>query len=225
MTAPLVLEGDQTWVEVPYSGERARVEWIAAFLTAQSKLPKIGKDTTVTVPTKDGGKFSYRYATLPDILEAVSPVLRKEGLVLNQSVESNGDHIGVETRIYHKAGHVETFGPVLIKVAGDAKAAGSAITYARRYALCAALGIAPDEDDDGQAASREPAEMSPWRWLWNESAVFKAWDNEQRLSAIGIAVESLAITSGDQMTREEADRVWSHIQGQYESAEQGELPV
>ena len=200
-----------------------RLAWVAAFLTAQSKLPKIGKDTTVNV-----GQYSYKYATLPDILDAVSPVLRKEGLVLNQSVESVGDYIGVETRIYHKAGHVETFGPVLIKVTGDAKAAGSAITYARRYALCAALGIAPDEDDDGQAASSAPAvpkEQSSWAWLWNESAVFKAWTPQQRQDAIQVAVDSLAITSGDQMNREEADRVWSHIQGQYETAEQGELPV
>lgn len=217
MTKPMVLENDQTWVETPLSAEHARALWIQAFLTAQSKLPKITKDTAVSA-----GSYGYSYATLPDILEKVSEKLRGEGLVLNQSVVSEGDYIGVETRIYHKAGHVETFGPVMIKATGDAKAAGSAITYARRYALCAALGIAPDEDDDGRAASvperKEPAELTPWAWLWEESAVFKTWTDQERLGKITDALDVYAYKTVE--TVEQARTIMDWLKTQAESAEQ-----
>jgi len=65
----------------------------------------------------------------------------------------------VSTTIWHTSGESVTFGPVLLAVAGDARAAGSAVTYARRYSLTAALGIAPDDDDDGAAA--KPAKRKP----------------------------------------------------------------
>lgn len=205
-----------------------RLAWIEAFTKAQGDFPTIGKDSTVNT-----GSFTYKYASLPDIFDLVNPVLRRHDLVLSQSVGGTDGTIAVETRIAHKSGHVERYGPLVMKVSADPKSVGSAITYARRYALCAALGIAPDEDDDGAKATRvvqdanlgEPTELTPWQWLWDESAVFKAWDKEQRLSAIQLAVDSLAISSGQDMNRDEADRVWSHIQGQYESNEQGSLEV
>ena len=188
--------------------------WIEAFLTAQSKLPKIVKDTAVSA-----GSYGYKYANLPDILEQVNPVLRGEGLVLFQSVVGDGAAVGVETRIAHKAGHVEVFGPVLLRVAGDAKAAGSAITYARRYALTAALGIAPDEDDDGAAAStpaKQPAELSPWQWFLNESKVLKGWTEDQVLASAKEAFAQYAYTSKT-LTRAEAATVLEYVRNAYET--------
>jgi hypothetical protein len=141
-------------------------EWAKAFVAAQGDLPDITKDKTVTVKTKTGQSFKYSYADLPTIVAKIRPVLAKNGLAVAQDVEIQDGRVVVTTRIYHTSGHMETFGPVVLNGGNDAQAAGSAITYARRYALCAALNIAADEDDDGQinknsagsAASQRPAE-------------------------------------------------------------------
>jgi hypothetical protein len=134
----------------------------------------------------------------------------------------------VETRIHHKAGHVEIFGPVLIRVVGDAKAAGSAITYARRYALCAALGIAPDEDDDGAAttpAKPEPVELTPWQWFLNESKLFKGWTQDQVEASAREAFEQYAFT-GATLTHDQARSVLEFVRNAYETAgEQERLDV
>ena len=140
---------------------KAASEWVKAFRAAQGDFPPISKGTSVTIPTSGGRDYSYKYAALPDILDAVSKALDAHGLTVAQSVSGDGSMIAVETRIYHDAGHVELFGPLTLRVTADAKAAGSAITYARRYALCAALNIAPDEDDDGARASVKPPASPP----------------------------------------------------------------
>jgi hypothetical protein len=127
--------------------------WTAAFVQAQADLPEISKNRTAKIETKSGGSFSYKYAELPDIIAAVRPVLAANGLAFAQSIEARNGAIGVTTRIYHSSGHVEEFGPVVIPSGEEARAIGSAITYARRYGLVAALGIAADEDDDASMAS------------------------------------------------------------------------
>jgi hypothetical protein len=195
-----------------FAGADGRLAWIVAFTKARKELPSIGKDTSVTIKT-DKGNYSYTYATLPDIIEKVTDVLRGNGFVIAQDVTGDGSSIAVQTRIYHKGGHVETFGPLALKVQGDAKAAGSAITYARRYALCAALGIAPDEDDDGQKAS-EPAPKSDKQWLWEESAVFKAWSPDERAEAIKAAMKYLGIDAVQ--NRDEAVAVLNHVSDIYD---------
>lgn len=123
--------------------------WSAAFVAAQADMPSIGKDNTVR--TK---QFSYKYADLPSIIAAIRPVLKKHGLAFAQAVLSEGGYVGVTTRVIHLGGHIETFGPLYMPAGSDAQAVGSATSYARRYSLIAALGIAPDEDDDGQRASK-----------------------------------------------------------------------
>jgi hypothetical protein len=58
----------------------------------------------------------------------------------------------IRTRIIHSSGECMEFGPLAGSVGGDWQKVGSGITYARRYALAAALGIAADEDDDAATA-------------------------------------------------------------------------
>lgn len=142
---------------------QARAEWIAAFLAAQGAFPPISKTKTASIKTKSGSDYSYSYADLPDILDAVQPALAANGLGIAQSVVGQLADLAVETRIYHSGGWVEVFGPLHLPGGDDARSAGSAVTYARRYALCAALGIAPDEDDDGGAATprRSPNPTEP----------------------------------------------------------------
>jgi hypothetical protein len=144
-------------------------EWAAAWVAAWSELGGIKQTREATIPTKSGGTFSYTYASLGSILETVKEVLAKHGLAISQSVmmPDNGyQGMAVLTAIFHKAGHREVFGPTTVPFAGDARAAGSAITYARRYGLQAALGIASEADDDGAEATRQQQRSDPHQAAW-----------------------------------------------------------
>jgi len=134
--------------------------WAEAFAAAQAEMPDIPKTCTATIPTKSGG-YDYRYADLPSILSAVRPVLHKHGLSVAQEVAGEVGTVAVSTIIFHTSGFERRFGPLTLAVAGDARAAGSAITYARRYSLTAALGIAPDDDDDAAVASTPKPAAKP----------------------------------------------------------------
>lgn len=196
--------GQTLYVKDPF------MEWIDAFTNAQEAMPLIGKGSTV-----DAGPYTYSYASLPDILEKVRPVLLSYGLSIAQSVTFDTG-VQVETRIYHVGGHVEVFGPLGIPGGGNAQAIGSAITYARRYALCAALGIAPDEDDDGVQASKPPEDAS--QWLAKEVEQFKLWTPEEVKQAWAMAAE--AIRPGKPINRAEAEAVLAHMKNAYQIDQQ-----
>lgn len=118
-------------------------ELYAAFATAQAQFINPPKTKTAKV-----GSYSYTYADLPEILDAVRPVLAEHGLAVLQSVASMDGMVGVKTILVHRSGE-STESAVLWLPAGDTpQQAGSAVTYARRYSLCGFLGIAADEDDD-----------------------------------------------------------------------------
>jgi hypothetical protein len=117
---------------------------VAALVSANANgLSNVGKDAR-------NPHFGNKYATLAAIVEAVAPALHKAGLAVVQLVTGPGR---VKTVLCHTSGQYISAEVELPPVKGDPQAAGSAITYARRYALPAILGIATDEDDDGNAAS------------------------------------------------------------------------
>jgi hypothetical protein len=141
----------------------AREKFADAFVQALAEMPDVHKDKTAEIETKSGGKFSYAYADLASIIALVRPALAKHGLAVAQAVDTlQPGTVSVTTRVYHQAGHHESFGTLTIVAGDDARRAGSAVTYARRYSLCAALGIAPDEDTDGaDVSARPPAADEP----------------------------------------------------------------
>ena len=122
----------------------ARKAWYAAFAKAQAALETV--EATVKVDT---GAFGYAYAPLAVVIAAVRKALAANGLSFAQDVTGVDRTILVTTRIYHEDGWVESFGPLPLSAGGTNQQTGGSITYARRYALSAALGIAADEDSDG----------------------------------------------------------------------------
>ena len=97
--------------------------------------------------------FKSKYADLGSVIQAVKAPFAAHGLSYVQFPVSGESSVGVTTRLMHSSGEwleQEYFIP-LGKM--DAQAAGSAITYARRYALQSIAGI-PAEDDDGNAATQ-----------------------------------------------------------------------
>lgn len=128
-------------------------EIAGALVLANPELHNPAKDAKGQVR----GNPRYTYASLPAILDEVRPVLAKNGIAVVQEDVTTSEGIGVVTRLLHVSGQWLEFGPLLMPSSNDAQANGSILTYCRRYQLTAALGLAPDEDDDGRSAATSPA--------------------------------------------------------------------
>lgn len=120
------------------------IEFLQAFAKFQELCPTIEKDSK---------GHNYKYASLPQIVERVKPFLTEAGLVMFQEVEGEQE-LKVVTSLYAvKGGGISsTFCVPLAMGQGKMSAIqsiGSNITYMRRYALSAILGIVTDEDKDG----------------------------------------------------------------------------
>lgn len=109
-------------------------------------------------PCVKNRKANYgKYADLASILAATQPALNANGLAVIQRVTSRTDGVEVETILGHESGETISSGPLFMPVTtgkgmNAAQAFGSARTYACRYSLSSLLGIAADDDDDGNAA-------------------------------------------------------------------------
>lgn len=96
--------------------------------------------------------FKSKYADLAGVYDACRDALSKHGISHTQwPLHSDDDHLHIVTRLAH-AGEWILARMSLPVTKNDAQGYGSALTYARRYALTAAVGVAAD-DDDGNAAS------------------------------------------------------------------------
>jgi hypothetical protein len=98
-----------------------------------------------------------KYADLAACIHAVIDALNQHGIYLLQRAETEADTVSVTTTFLHASGETLEAGRLTLPVAKrDPQAYGSAITYARRYSLMSACGIAP-EDDDGRGVGEAPA--------------------------------------------------------------------
>jgi len=119
---------------------------IKALVKAQIAMGGAKKDS-------ENPHFKSKYADLESVTAAVRPVAAANGLAYIQRFHDCEGGVAIETIIFHEAGEQLSGGILRIpSVKQDAQGYGSAITYARRYSLMAAFGLAP-EDDDGNAAS------------------------------------------------------------------------
>lgn len=189
----------------------------AALVAAMADMSGIGRDKTAKVEMKGGGSYSYKYTDLATVFDHVRPILAKHGLGIVQDVQGlQGGMIGVSTILVHGAsGERMIFGPLPMPSGGTPQALGSAITYARRYALLAALGIAT-EDDDGQTARTEQLAPTP---PVSEPSFSKAamvlFDKVKAQKGTSIADELKELAQSNNMKLTAAafdrDRVWAEI--------------
>lgn len=140
--------------------EQAKASFFAALSRFQAQIPAIPKNQVARVSSAKG-TFSYHYADLAGIQRAIAPGLADCGLSVSfDTLQDAGGYV-VQAKIHHVGGHSET---TTFRVPVDTQArmnstqaAGSALTYGRRYALTAALGIVTaEDDDDGQAITAAP---------------------------------------------------------------------
>ncbi len=129
---------DQIQVTNPENNFENLCKFNEDFAKFQSEMPSVEFDKT-------NPHFKNKYASLTAIVKTASPILYRNGLGFSQIIDKDGF---VETIVFHKSGHkISSF----YKINFNAKPQeiGSALTYARRYGLSAALGIVSEEDDDG----------------------------------------------------------------------------
>ena len=123
-------------------------------------LVKAQKAFGPALKTATNPHFRSRYADLAACVEAVMDGLNNNGIALVQQLTESDTGVIVETVFIHESGEMLNCGKLhLPAVKHDPQGYGSALTYARRYSLMAACGIAP-EDDDGNAASRKEEKKS-----------------------------------------------------------------
>lgn len=116
-----------------------------ALAKAQGKIKGATKDT-------ENPFFKSKYADLASIWDACREHLAAQGLAVIQTMANGVGNVTIITTLAHSSGEWIRGDLTLKPVKDDPQGVGSAITYGRRYALAAMVGVAPD-DDDGNAAS------------------------------------------------------------------------
>lgn len=124
---------------------------IAAF---HSEVGKIAKKS-------ENPFFKNKYAALPDILSAIAEPLKNAGLIILQMPKHTEKGNTLETVLMHTSGEWISEEYMMNPVKNDPQSMGSAITYARRYAIGAVLNLNIDIDDDGNKASEPVRQEAP----------------------------------------------------------------
>ncbi len=138
----------------------------AAFVKAQKAFGPALKTST-------NPHFKSKYADLSNVVEAVIDALHTNGIALMQHCHESDTGVIVETVFVHESGEQMSSGKLHVPAAKhDPQGYGSALTYARRYSLMAACGVAPEDDDGNAGADAHDKERAERRanWLADQQA-------------------------------------------------------
>lgn len=125
-----------------------RSEQIDLLATALSEAQKVLKNAAMN---RTNVYYKSKYATLSSVWDAVREALPPQGLSVTQSTRMVNGGLVLITTLFHKSGqYITSDFPIVFS--GKPQDMGSQLTYVKRYQLCAIVGLAADEDDDGNAA-------------------------------------------------------------------------
>jgi hypothetical protein len=130
-----------------------------ALARVQGSLPRI-----VKAEKANTGTYGYTYAGLSDIHVVILPILSANGLAwtCTPTIRDDGRYVLVGSLRYGKTSErIECEFPLPSQA--RPQELGSAIAYARRYAICAVVGIAPDDEDDDGTAAQAATVAAPQR--------------------------------------------------------------
>lgn len=135
-----------------------------ALSALQAQLPRVAKEHTANVTSQRTGRsHSYDYADLTDVSTAILPLLARLGLSFTccPTVLDSGQFV-LDYSLRHVSEPSNSIsGLYPLPSGGSPQEIGSAITYARRYALCAVTGLAPGGDDDDARSAQQRADGLP----------------------------------------------------------------
>ena len=140
-----------------WNNEQARKAFYAAFAQFQADVPLISKSKTASFPTRSGGTMTYNFASLDDVVRAVTPVLSANGFSYRFEQNFSGGMVSVTCILSHALGHSEScVMSGVIDQSGNKNAlqqVASTVTYLKRYSFLNVTGVSTTEDDtDGFAA-------------------------------------------------------------------------
>jgi hypothetical protein len=122
-----------------------------------SALVKAQREFGPALKSSTNPHFRSKYADLAACIEAVIGSLNNQGIYLMQLTEEHEGGVKVSTVFIHESGEQLSGGSLFMPATKqDAQGFGSALSYARRYSLMAACGIAPEDDDGNQATKSAP---------------------------------------------------------------------
>lgn len=125
------------------------IEIAKALVALQADMETVDKSATNPF-------FKSKYTPLPQVMEALQPLLKRNKLAILLPLTNIDGVSAIQTVLIHDSGEVMKFDPFpLILAKQDPQGQGSAVTYARRYALQSVTGMVSDEDDDGNKASNK----------------------------------------------------------------------
>lgn len=158
-------------------------ELIKALASIQSKIEPAIKD-------QDNPYFKSKYADLASIWAVCRELLGPAGLAVIQTMDYQSEKSFLITTLAHSSGqYIKSMLPLVCKDPTDPQKLGSSITYMRRYALAAIVGITPDEDDDGNKASTESKRNKELNTKI-KAEFFIQTDAENFLKKIGVVKEN-----------------------------------
>lgn len=131
-------------------------------IAAQSEIGNVAKNAENSFFKNAKGKAS-KFVDLAALNDAVIPVLNRHGLFLTQRLVVSESQAVLVTQIFSVDGEelLPSFYPIIAKDDTDPQKFGAGVTYARRYALMAYLGIAAEDDDGNTAAQPRAKTISP----------------------------------------------------------------
>jgi hypothetical protein len=122
----------------------------SALCAAQAEFGKVQKGST-------NPAFKSRYADLADVAGVVIPTLSAHGVAVLHYMVGEGDAMAMRTEFVHANSESRVSCDVpLIVDRNNMQGMKSATTYAKRIGLESLSGVAPDTDDDGNAAAKAP---------------------------------------------------------------------
>lgn len=187
-------------------------ELAAALLKARAKFTPIQKNAKANVPTKGGGKYSYSYSTLDNLIDSVDDALAEHGILITQTTIPG--YLVTQATHSESGQWIRGAFQLAVPTEGDPQKLGSAVTYARRYALSALLNIAADDDDDAQAASKKSGGGKGKATEATVEEVFKVDDrglNDEQLEKFINEVKRTGITKVAKFAKEVIDRKFGQL--------------
>lgn len=133
-----------------------RQEISKALVSAWGTIEAPKHNAKVKVQTKNGGTYEFAYTDLEGIFKAIKQVYKENKISVIQNAyttkEDGMTMVSVETMLLHESGEWVKSAPLKVHASQNMQEMGGQITYMKRYSLAAMLGIAAEEDDDGNAA-------------------------------------------------------------------------
>lgn len=202
-----------------WEANRAAEAFSRAITQFQAECPRIEKSRTAKIVSKreGGGQYEYKFAGFDDVMKQAGPALEKCGIAVSFSSEHVEGLLKVTCRIRHGI-HVEDHTltvPIPAMNVNDTQRFGAALSYAKRYALCAALNIIVSDDVDNDAAAlvdtineKQLGTIEDWMGTTGvKPGPFLRWLGIERMSELPVGDYEKVITELQRKAREQGIKV------------------